>query len=41
MAESIIQYKLKNIGRELKCHGLDEFPTTTETLRNYLGQLNI
>ena len=38
--ESIVQKKLKDHGLELKCWGLNTFPTNTAQLNNYLERLS-
>lgn len=35
MSEAIIQSRLRRLGIELACYGLNEFPTDTETLQRY------
>jgi hypothetical protein len=35
-SEAWIQWSLRNIGHEIKCHGLDVFPTDSESLRDLL-----
>lgn len=36
MAESIVQYRLSNLGYDLKCFGLNQFPTNTTQLSKYI-----
>jgi len=35
-SEAWIQWSLRNIGYEIKCHGLDVFPTNSDSLRDIL-----
>ena len=36
MGEAIVQYILRTQGKEIACYNLDQFPTTTQELRNIL-----
>jgi hypothetical protein len=39
ISEAIIQRKLRTLGYEIKCYGLDEFPTDSATLQSLLEKL--